>query len=193
MNAPPPMPPDRTRTCLALALLLALGCTVATAAPPVLEEPRAKAAFLYNFARFVRWPETHRPEAGGTIRLCVVGADPVGEALGELDGKPIGDRRITVRTGLTPAEAAACHVVFVPRSQEDRLDAVLAALEGRGVLTVSDIPGFARRGGVIGLRKVNRHLRFEIDAAAARRQGLAVSARLLEIARRYAEESEKEE
>lgn len=163
---------------LALALALVAWPALRSAAA---DEDAVKAAFVYRFLRFVRWPEGALGE--GPVRLCVLGAPAVGEALEAIrarhavDGRPLALRRLPA-----PARASGCHVVFVGAEAEAQLPELLGALGRRPVLTVGDLPGFAGQGGMIGLLQAGGRLRFAIDRGAAERAGLGLSARLLRLA-----------
>lgn len=178
-----PVTRDPIRSALLLAgiLLVTLGAGRARAADSV--EYPVKAAFLYNFTRFVEWP-------GGAlasspqVTICVLGHDPFGAALDEavagkrVEGRPLAVRRLSGLEDLQP-----CPVLFVSASEEGRLPEILRRLQGAPVLMVGDSPEVARRGGVIGFYLEGNKVRFEVNPAAARAAGLKVSAKLLSVAR----------
>ena len=156
---------------------------------PVLQaqQPRAsefqvKAAYLYNFGRFVKWPAGAADKAD-SFAVCVLGQDPFGSSLdsilaGEkLDGKPLVARRIS-----TPQEAADCRILFISSTEENHLKEILVALDESGVLTVSDMPAFSRRGGMIQFVLEGDKVRFEINLAKAETAKLTVSSELLKVA-----------
>jgi len=153
----------------------------APAAPPPPSVNEVKAAFLCSFAEFVEWPGTANQ---GPVTIGILGKDPFGPLLEEtakvraLQTKALEIRRLT-----RMEEAARFRIVYVSASEAPRLDQVLRSLEGASVLTVSDIPRFAARGGVIGFVLEGRRVRFEINVAAAERSGLQISSRLLNLAR----------
>jgi hypothetical protein len=157
---------------------------VATAAAGASPEYEVKAAFLLNFAKFVEWP-TEAFRSSPALRLCVLGDDPFGAALERtVAGKRIGDRPIEVARHDAESDAADCHVVFLSASEAHTLPRVLAALGGRGILTVGDRPEFVDDGTVIGFRVEGDRVRFDINADAADRAGLRVSSQLLKLANR---------
>jgi uncharacterized protein DUF4154 len=147
--------------------------------PPT--EYEVKAAFLLNFARFVEWP----PEKGqGPFVVAVLGEDPFGPALDRtFEGNGVGGRPSEVRRLPRLEDASRTQILFIGKSEERRLPAILAALRGTHVLTVSDIPGFAERGGMIGLRLEERRVRFDINPEPAAESGLKLSSQLLKLAR----------
>lgn len=148
------------------------------------EEWRLKAAFVLNFARFIEWPHD-LGDGRAEFIFGIVGETPVGEALRELvRGKTLNGRRMVVRLGVPPAEMSNCDVVFLAESEEQRLEPHLERLRNQPVLTVSNIPGFAGRGGMIELFMEANRMRFAVDVQAMRQAGLTPSSKLLALARR---------
>ena len=99
-----------------------------------------------------------------------------------LRGKQIGRRNLVI-TGIAELEnAAACHVLFVSASEEDRLVPILDAVSGLPVLTVADIDKFASAGGIVGLTEVDDRSRLEVNIGAANRAGVKLSSKLLRLA-----------
>jgi hypothetical protein len=146
-------------------------------------EYQVKATYLYNFGRFVKWPGTVPAGKGDSFRVCVLGQDPFGTILdstlaGEaLDGKPVVLRRIS-----RPQEAGECRILYISSTEEKRLKEILTAVDENGVLTVSDIPGFTRRGGIIQFVLEGDRVRFEINLASAESARLVLSSELLKVA-----------
>jgi len=178
---------SRTRPALrrlarlaAAALLLAPAAAAAQAKSRPLTEPEVKAAFLYNFARFVQWPGS---ELSLRVDLCVVGGDPFGGALRTIEGKPLGQAAALLVRRVDPGALSGCNLVFIPASEKDRLGQVLQAAKGGRLLTIGDGPDFAQSGTVIGLYPDGNTIRFEINVDAARRSRLAISSQLLRLAR----------
>ena len=181
-------------------LLPALVAAVALAAsaPAVSSEPvgeyEAKAAFLYNFAKFVRWPEEAFSGPESAFRVCVIGEDPFGTSLEEtFSGKQVRDRPAVTMKVETAEDARGCHILFVSDSEERRVRWILGALESESVLTVADVEEFAERGGVVRFVLDDRRIRFEVNVGAAERAGLHVSSQLLRLARRVWSEPGEEQ
>lgn len=145
-------------------------------------EQEVKVALLYKFAKFVEWSEAGMRDAS-TFRICILGHNPFGEALRLLENKRIKDLPLEVHYARELVEARACHIVFVGRDWAARFDEVLASLGSRGVLFVGDVSGFAHRGGVLEFSLDNGRVGFAINPDAARREGLAVSSKLMRLAR----------
>ena len=166
-----------------LVLLLALGLAGSpVGAAPQPGEYQIKAAYLINFARYVEWPAGRLP-AGTPLRLCLLGRDPFGGALLGLDGRQVQGREVRLRQADSLEQALDCHMVFVSGSEERRMGLVLRGLAGRGVLTVSDIDGFAEAGGGIGMITEDDRVRFDINQATLARDGLRASSQLLRLGR----------
>ena len=141
-------------------------------------EYRVKAAYIYNFMKYVEWPDAAL--RNGPLNICVAGRNPFGEALTEtVAGERIGGQPVIVRVILEPEPG--CHVLFVPEGSATT--AYLRAARSAPVLTVGETPDFISQGGAIGFILDGGNVRFEIDQESAERQGLKVSSRLLRLAR----------
>ncbi len=153
-------------------------------------EYEVKAAYLYNFARFAKWPPAVFTEDSSPLVLCILGKNPFGGALDALTGKVVDTHAIRIQpmTGL-PGVAAlrGCHLLFISRSEQGRLLQLLATLESLPVLSVSDIDGFAQSGGMIGLVERDRRIHFDINLAVVQRSGIRLSSQLLKLARVFDE------
>jgi hypothetical protein len=143
-------------------------------------EYAVKAAFLYNFAKFVEWPERTFLDAADPIALCVLGENPFGTLLEDaVRDKTVNGRRIAVREAKTLSAAAGCHIVFLASGS---LEEHLGALVGSPVLTVSDAESAVERGAIIGLKLEERRVRFEVNLNSAKKARLKLSSQLLKIA-----------
>ncbi|MDJ0653862.1 MAG: YfiR family protein [Xanthomonadales bacterium] len=163
----------------ALAALL-LCCNVQAAEHA--GEYEVKAVYLYNFARFFEWPGSAFTDDDAELSVCIYGEDPFGSALNRIAGKLVRGRPLGV-THLRRGEAlAGCQVVYVSDSEQLYVQQLLAEVRKQPLLTVSDIPNFARNGGVIGLKQVGNKVRFEINTAAASAATLEASSQLLKLA-----------
>jgi hypothetical protein len=164
----------------ACALLWAsLSAQVQDAAPT---EYEVKAAFLYNFGRFVAWPPQPRPPSA--FAICVLGKDPFGPVLDDLiKDKSIQGMKLVARRLERVEDAGACRILFISASEDAQLAHILAALRGRSVLTVGEAERFAHRGGMINFRLEGSKVRFDINPDAAEQAGLTISSQLLKLAR----------
>jgi hypothetical protein len=168
-------------------LFAGLGCLALLPAGPaaasgqgLIEADRVIAAFLLRFAQFVEWPETAQV-GRDDFEICVAEPDPFGPHLDQIVAdEQVGGRRITSRRVDGPRAIAGCHVLYVT-AETPRAAALLEAAADQPVLTVGESPDFLDRGGVIKLL-VGPRIRFEVDAGAAARAGLALSSQLLNLA-----------
>jgi len=141
-----------------------------------------KAAFLYNFVKFVEWPFTPGAQEG-PIEICMLGKDPFRGAL-ELvvDGKTVNGRALIIRHIGDIAAARSCQVLFVSTSEADRVSEITKAVRGWNILTVSEINRFSERGGIINFLMEGQRVRFRINTKMAASAGLTISSKLLQLA-----------
>jgi hypothetical protein len=169
------------KTLRALGLVATL--LLSTPAVPAPGEYQVKAVFLFNFARFVDWPAVTFTDANAPFTLCIYGADPFG---GDLDavvrGEAVAGRPIAVRRMRDRRDFHECQVLYIARDAESELDQILAALDRRSTLTVSDIDGAAKRGVMIRMMTVRGKIRLSVNVEAARAARLTISSNLLRSA-----------
>jgi hypothetical protein len=162
------------------SLLLWIGYASLLGAEPVAEY-QLKAAFLHRFAQFVEWPAERAPTA--PIVIGVVGNDPFGTYLDDLvAGDQLGAHPFEIRRYQRPADVDACDILFVSRSELLKLKEVLARIDHRPTLTVSDIEDFARRGGVVELATERNRVVLKVNVEAAKSANLTLSSKLLRSA-----------
>ena len=181
----------RSARCLLCPLILLRAALVAemlvsgASAQSVSEEYRVKAAFLYNFAKFVEWPAGAFRSADDPIALCILGQSPFGNTLEEMVGQnSAGGRHFVVRKLDDEKLAAGCHIVFISGSERTHLRGILESISMRSVLTVSDLPDFASEGGAFGFRIEHGKVRVEINTTVVKEKDLRVSSRLMSLAQR---------
>ena len=164
---------------LGLVVLVALS---AKAQAGSADEHSVKAAYLYNFAKFVEWPE-EAGNPGTPLVIAVFGKDDFGAVLKQtVHGETVNGRAISVRSVSRVEDLRSCQILFFGSSNQNRLAEVLRATEGASVLTVGETDEFIRLGGVIAFVAEGNKIRFEINLAAARRNRLTISAKLLRVA-----------
>jgi YfiR/HmsC-like len=169
--------------------LLACGFAEARAADGAYAEYEVKAAMVYNFTRFVEWPNQSFKDDRAALVIGVLGSDPFGHALDEaLRDKQYGARAIQVKRLKKVGDAEGCHILFIARSERAHLAATLAALRTAPVLTISDMEGFSQSGGAIELTLDGNRVRFEINQGSAQTAGLTISSKLLKLAARVRQE-----
>lgn len=169
------------RPLRALGVLAAL--LVSAPALPAPGEYQVKAVFLFNFARFVEWPPMTFESANAPFALCVYGEDPFGADLDTVvRGELAGGRPMVVRRMSDPRNLAQCQIVFIGGGADRAIEGVVAALDRRATLTVSDIEGSAARGAMVRMMTVNGKIRLRINIDAVRDAHLTVSSNLLRAA-----------
>jgi hypothetical protein len=147
---------------------------------PTPGEYQVKAVFLFNFAQFVGWPPSAFADSVAPLVICVFGEDPFGPYLDEtVRGETVQAHPLAVQRYHRVEQTKGCHILFVGRQEQDRLDEILDTLKGRPALTVSDAEGFARRGGMIRFMTDRNRIRLRINLEAARSANLTLSSKLL--------------
>jgi hypothetical protein len=166
-----------------LGALLGIPCFNAQNSKP--GEYEVKAAYLDNFGRFVEWPAKVSPSKDHPLTVCVFGRDPFGPILdATLAGESVNGSNVVSRRISKIGDAENCHILFISSSEVDQLKEILAALDKVSILTVSEIPRFARHGGMIEFVLDGSKVRFEVNLAVAERAGLSLSSQLLKVALR---------
>jgi hypothetical protein len=170
--------PHRFRTLLVAGWIVASSVWATAVQAEDLPEYRLKAAFLYNFILFTEWPAS----TGGTLNVCIAGADPFAGELDGLQGKAAGLRTIAIQRKASGEPLKSCQMVFIAPSAIDTLPRVLAALRGQPTLTVADSPGAMRQGVALNMSVQRSKVSFEANVPAARNVGLVLSSKLLRLA-----------
>lgn len=168
---------------LSLVWLLPVGDGRAQESPP--SEYRLKAAFLFNFAKFVEWPPEAFAEKTSPFIIGVLGQNPFGNELEQtIRGKTVNDRSLQVKEFHSVTEATNCHILFISTSEKQRLPEIFKGLRGASVLTVGETDRFTEAGGMINFVAEGNKTRFQINDAAAKGAGLKISSKLLSLASR---------
>jgi hypothetical protein len=143
---------------------------------------QVKAAYLYNFGRFVEWP-ANATSKGDFFTVCILGKDPFGAVLDKaLAGETIGGKSVVARRISTPQESGNCQILFLSSTEESRLNKIIEAMEKEAVLTVSDMPEFSEHGGMVQFVVEGKRVRFEVNLTAAQNAGLTLRSELLRVA-----------
>jgi hypothetical protein len=186
-HTPKPTAPRRRARLTPVLALLALGLPVTAASADV---NSAKANLLYNIARFVEWPDA-KAVPGSPLILTILGEDELaGDLAGVLSSKSVNGHPVFVRFARRPQDAKGSQILYVASSAVPQMGDVLAVVDTAAVLTVSDAPGFAAHGGMVGFSTEGERVRFEVNLGRAERTGLRLSAKLLSLARLVSSESE---
>jgi len=167
-----------------LLIVTLLGSCLAARVPgEETEEYHVKAAFLFNFAKFVEWPSQAFKAPQDPIVVCVLGHNPFGNALEDaIRGRLTGGRAFEFRQVTDAQAASVCQILFVGASEGKRFRSLYGSLKPEGILTVGEEQGFAADGGVINVKLEAGHVRFEINVNAAERAQLHISSKLLSLA-----------
>jgi len=168
-----------------LAIRVIVCCLAVVTQAQSATEYQVKAAYLFNFAKFVEWPADTFSGADAPLQICLLGQDPFGHEFEEVIGdKNVNGHRIEVIHPSGVPQARGCQIIFVASSEKGKTPEILRGLRGANVLTVGDTPGFAGIGGIINFVLDDGRVRFEINMKAAERAHLKISARLLTVAKR---------
>jgi hypothetical protein len=183
-------------SCARWAAVALLCCLFFIRPPAVLSEPvmgpeyEVKIGFIYNFANFVTWPQAAFEKNPDTLILCLASDNPSSDTLYKLDGKRIRGRKIKVIAYQEGTCVEQSHILFFATRDTIFIQQVLELVKGRNILTIGEVEGFTRMGGVINFFEERNRLRFRINIDAAQRQGLKMSSQLLGSAQIVKEEHE---
>ncbi len=163
-----------------VALLLLPAVPLAAQRPT---EYDVKAAYLFNFGKFLRQPDAPEGQKRTSFDLCVLGRDDFAGALEKLtvneQNNGLPERTVKVASATA---ARSCAILFLSSSEADRVDQDIADLAGAPVLTVSDMPRFLEHGGMIAFEMQGNHVRFSVSLEPVNRAGLGLSSELLKVA-----------
>ena len=138
-----------------------------------------KIGFIYNFAKFVTWPQEVVDRDPTLMVICYVADDPSIKVFQKLEGKAIRDRVIKVIAFQDETSIAQSQIIFFATQNKDLIQKILEQAKGRGILTIGETEGFTQWGGVINFFEELNRLRFKVNLAAARREGLKMSSQIL--------------
>jgi hypothetical protein len=171
-------------TCVAAFFAASLVSAPAGAQRAQMAEQALKAAFLYNFTKFIDWPESAFPGRSTPFKVCVLADDAFRrEVEGILRNEQVRGRPIQVRLPETSDDLKTCHLVYFGADEAERFVKRLPALRKAPVLTVGEGPRFLEHGGLIAFLLVSDRVRFDISKRGAEAAGLSVSSKLLRVAR----------
>jgi hypothetical protein len=166
-----------------LGTLLLLATLVGISSGQSVDEYEVKAAFLYNFTKFVEWP---RAIDSGSFSICVLGDDPFESAIDRLvNGKTVGGHPLQVRRIKDGADSRQCQIVFLSASEKGKASKLVETVRGSAVLTVGESQDFLRMGGMVFLATEKDRVNVVINAAATDGVGFKISAKLMTLARLY--------
>lgn len=171
----------------ALALALAACGLLATAMQSegqAASESQLKAAFLYNFVKFVEWPPQSFADGDTPLVIGVMGDERVADALDQIcKGRNVGGRKLVCRRLSRDGNLEGCHILFMATAERRHVAGILARLGDSSVLTVGDAEGFVSNGGMIGFVMQKSKIAFEVNAGVAKKKRLKISSQLLKLAK----------
>ncbi len=167
-----------------LTLILLAACALQIRAQALaFDEYQVKAAFLYNFAKFVEWPLGTFGKSSDPIGICIAGQNPFGSTLEDMvQGKKVGGRTFVVRQLPNAPQAGGCQILFIGTADGKRTHAWIEASKGFGVLTVGETSDFTDQGGIIAFRLEGERVRIQVALEAADHARLRISSKLLSLA-----------
>jgi hypothetical protein len=163
------------------AALLLGGSGIAQEPKP--SEYQLKAAYLFNFAKFVEWPDAAFSAPNSPLVIGVIGKNPFGDRLETtVRGKALNGHPLTVREIRAPDEITNCHILFISTSEQERLPQILKGLQNAPILTVGEMDHFIESGGMINFVWVDKTIHFQINDPVAKTAGLKIGSKLLGLA-----------
>jgi len=174
-------PLTRTRRWLAVAAACFAAASVPRAWPATpATEYQVKAAYLFNFGRFVEWPAAAYASSSAPFVIGIFGEDPFGDLIDNVvRGELLNGHPLVIRRFRKPEDVTTCNILFIARSEASRLEKVLQAMRGRPVLTVTDFDGAEGRAAIIVLITDNNRIRMRINVPESRANDLVISSKLL--------------
>jgi YfiR/HmsC-like len=168
----------------AIALLLVVAATPLGGAPAASPNEYAlKSVFLYNFCNFIEWPDAAFSSPNEPLIIGIVGEDPFGALLkNAVEGETYHGRPIQIEHYHGARDIKHCHLLFIGRGETEHLDAILAAVASKSVLTVGETDDFLAHGGMIALPAERNRVRLRVNPPALRAASLNVSSKLLRVA-----------
>ena len=183
-------------------ILVLLGCLLVADAYPEsksaqYKEYEVKAAFMYNFLKFIDWPEGKMASSGNQIIIGIIGKDPFGDAADIFKDKKVEERNVVVKRfeGIEQLKKTAdkdkqiealqaCHLLFICPSEQKQANEIIDIAGKNGVLTVGDTSGFTESGGSINFLMEDNKIRFDINLTASEKAGLKIRSQLLRLAKK---------
>lgn len=193
---------------LCVALVLVCAPAPLCAEPDSVQEYQIKAAFLYNFIKFVDWPKEAMPDSNEPITIGIIGKDPFGNAFEPVKDKDVREKKVVVKRFKSIADlkklgesgkdelnrqieaVKKCHLLFVCSSEKEYLKDIVNTVKDRPVLTVGDTEEFLQSGGIISFVMEDQKVRFEVNLVAAKCANLKIRSQLLRLAKRVIEEKD---
>jgi hypothetical protein len=160
-----------------------LPCSTPYAADKEIPEYEIKAAFIYNFAKFIEWPNLSSSDTNNPLVLCFMDGETVRDAFKTVKEATVKGRKVMIQEYQGLNDMSACHILFVPSSWKEEQPKILETVRNKPILTIGETQEFCEQGGIINFRLIENKVRFEINIDAAKQAGLMISSQLLKLAR----------
>jgi hypothetical protein len=189
--------------CLGLGLIVTPMAHADTSSAKY-KEYEVKAAFIFNFLKFIDWPEEKTAANNNKIIIGIIGEDPFGQATNVFKGKSVEEHKILLTRfqGIEQIKKMPekeknenfdalkrCHLLFICQSEQKQVRDITEIVSNSSVLTVADTDGFIEMGGIINFFTEDNKIRFDINQAAAEKTGLKIRSQLLRLAKRVVTQS----
>jgi hypothetical protein len=183
--------------CLCLGLIVTQIASAETSSAKY-KEYEVKAAFIFNFLKFIDWPQGKIAD-NGSIVIGIIGEDTFGPATDIFKDKAVEEHKLTVKRfeGLEQIKKLPekdkndrlealkkCHLLFICQSEQKQIREILEIVNNNGVVTVADTEGFIESGGIVNFLTEDNKIRFDINQSAAEKNGLKIRSQLLRLAKR---------
>ena len=191
-----------TNIILTLWLFLLTATQSAPADDTIVPEYQIKAAFLYNFLKFVEWPKAKIGESNEPIIVSTIGQDVFQDAFDSIKNKTLEGRKIVIKKfeGIEELQKAdskkkyrqhsqieairKSHLLFICPSEKIYIADILKSVKGHNILTVADTQSFLEAGGIINLMMEEKKVRFEINMVSAKEADIQIRSQLLRLAKK---------
>ena len=165
---------------MSLMAVMLCRATLIAGAPSQPSQSEVEAVYLFDFGKFVRWPAGSDQ---GPLRICIAGSESFKAGLNKIvSNENINGRSLEVRRVAGPEDESDCAILFIDASERDRAAELVAGVADRPTLTVSDLPDFLARGGMIQFQMVGNRVRFSVNLDAVNHAHLGMSSELLKVA-----------
>ena len=162
-----------------LSLICFIACAHIVVAQNKVEESKLKAAFIYNFIKYIDW----NTDSTNEFTIGIIGPSPIYQSLQEIAvSKTVNDKEIVVKHFDNPDDITFCNILFISENDPFSLSSVLAKV-GKGTLSISEEPGLAAQGTAFNFVEVRDKLKFEANVKSINSAGLKASSQLLKLAK----------
>jgi hypothetical protein len=168
-------------TGLSIAILITIKPLYAE--HPTQNEKKLQVVYIYNFLKFIRWPEDTFLSSHNSFEVCIVGKDPFGQLLDSWKTKKIDNKTLHINYFVSLDNVNKCHVAFIGHTKTNFFLSNSNNLKIKGLLTISANEDFALKGGIINFVMYKNKLRFNINRTIAIQNGLEINSKLLELAK----------